>query len=81
MSAGYVLVQTMEWKRDWGLTGRIVLTGFLLLILYLIFMTILLILFPSASIWLFIILAVGMVFVQYFFSDKTGTLVNESTNP
>jgi heat shock protein HtpX len=70
MSAGYVHVQTMEWKRDWGLTGRIVLTGFLLLILYLVFMTILLILFPSASIWLFVILAVGMVFVQYFFSDK-----------
>jgi len=60
----------MKWKRDWGLTGRIVLTGFLLLILYLVFMTILLVLFPSASIWLFIILAVGMVSVQYFFSDK-----------
>jgi heat shock protein HtpX len=60
----------MEWKRDWGLTGRIVLTGFLLLILYLVFMTVLLILFPSASIWLFVILAVGMVSIQYFFSDK-----------
>jgi len=60
----------MEWKRDWGLTGRIVLTGFLLLILYLVFMTILLVLFPTASIWLFVILAVGMGFVQYFFSDK-----------
>jgi heat shock protein HtpX len=60
----------MEWKRDWGLTGRIVLTGFLLLILYLVFMTILLVLFPSASIWLFVILAVGMGLVQYFFSDK-----------
>jgi heat shock protein HtpX len=70
MSAGYVHVPTMEWKRDWGLTGRIVLTGFLLLILYLVFMTILLVLFPSASIWLFVIIAVGMAFVQYFFSDK-----------
>jgi heat shock protein HtpX len=60
----------MEWKRDWGLTGRIVLTGFLLLVLYLVFMTILLVLFPSASIWLFVILAVGMGLVQYFFSDK-----------
>jgi heat shock protein HtpX len=60
----------MEWKRDWGLTGRIVLTGFLLLILYLVFMGILLFLFPSANYWLFVILAVGMALVQYFFSDK-----------
>lgn len=60
----------MEWKRDWGLTGRVILTGFLLLILYLVFMTVLLVLFPSASIWLFVILAVGFGLVQYFFSDK-----------
>jgi heat shock protein HtpX len=60
----------MEWKRDWGLTGRVVLTGFLLLILYLVFMGILLFLFPSANYWLFVILAVGMGLVQYFFSDK-----------
>jgi heat shock protein HtpX len=60
----------MQWKRDWGLTGRVILTGFLLLILYLVFMTILLVLFPSASIWLFVILAVGIGLVQYFFSDK-----------
>ena len=60
----------MEWKRDWGLTGRVILTGFLLLILYLVFMTVLLVLFPDASIWLFVILAVGMGLVQYFFSDK-----------
>ena len=31
----------MEWKRDWGLTGRVWLTRFLLFILYLVFMTIL----------------------------------------
>jgi heat shock protein HtpX len=60
----------MEWKRDWGLTARVIFTGFLLLILYLVFMTILLVLFPSASIWLFVILAVGMGLVQYFFSDR-----------
>jgi heat shock protein HtpX len=60
----------MEWKRDWSLTGRIVLTGFLLLILYIVFMGILLFLFPTASYWLFVILAVGMASVQYFFSDK-----------
>jgi heat shock protein HtpX len=60
----------MEWKRDWGLTARVIFTGFLLLILYLVFMTILLVLFPSASIWLLVILAVGMGLVQYFFSDR-----------
>jgi heat shock protein HtpX len=60
----------MEWKRDWGLTARVWLTGLLLLLLYLVFMTILFVLFPSASIWLFVILAVGMGLVQYFFSDK-----------
>ena len=48
----------MEWKRDWGLTGRIVLTGLLLLILYLVFMTILLAF--GAGLWLIVILAVGM---------------------
>lgn len=83
MSARYVHVTTMEWKRDWGLTARVLFTGFLLLILYLIFMTILLVLFPSASIWLFVILAVGMGLVQYFFSDKmvlwsTGARIIES---
>jgi len=58
----------MEWKRDWGLTGRIVLTGFLLLILYLVFMTILLAF--GAGLWLIVLLAIGMGLVQYFFSDK-----------
>jgi heat shock protein HtpX len=60
----------MEWKRDWRLTARVWLTGLLLLLLYLVFMTILIVVFPSASIWLFVILAVGMGLVQYFFSDK-----------
>jgi heat shock protein HtpX len=60
----------MEWKRDWSLTARVWLTGLLLLLLYLVFMTILLVVFPSVSIWLFILLAVGMGLVQYFFSDK-----------
>jgi len=60
----------MEWKRDWSLTARVWLTGLLLLLLYLVFMTILIVLFPGASIWLFVILAVGMGLVQYFFSDK-----------
>lgn len=60
----------MEWKRDWSLTARVWLTGLLLLLLYLVFMTILLVVFPSVSIWLFVILALGMGLVQYFFSDR-----------
>jgi heat shock protein HtpX len=58
----------MKWKRDWGLTGRVWLTMFLLFILYLVFMTILLAF--VAGLWLIVVLAVGMGFVQYFFSDK-----------
>jgi heat shock protein HtpX len=58
----------MKWKRDWGLTGRVWLTMFLLFILYLVFMTILLAF--GAGLWLIVVLAVGMGFVQYFFSDK-----------
>ena len=63
-------VLIMEWKRDWGLTSRVWLTGLLLLLLYIVFMAILMFIFPSANIWLFVILAVGMGSVQYFFSDK-----------
>jgi heat shock protein HtpX len=58
----------MKWKRDWGLTGRVWLTMFLLFILYLVFMTILLAF--GAGLWLIVLLAVGMGFIQYFFSDK-----------
>ena len=58
----------MQWKRDWGLTGRIILTGFLLLIVYLVFMAILWAFFQS--VWPIVILAVGFGLVQYFFSDK-----------
>ena len=58
----------MKWKRDWGLTGRVWLTMFLLFILYLVFMTILWAFF--ANVWLIVLLAVGMGLVQYFFSDK-----------
>ena len=58
----------MEWKRDWGLTGRVWLTMFLLFILYLVFMTVLLAF--GAGLWLIVLLAVGMAMVQYFFSDK-----------
>ena len=58
----------MEWKRDWGLTARVWLTGLLLLLLYLVFMTILLA--CGVNYIFIIILAVGMGLFQYFFSDK-----------
>jgi heat shock protein HtpX len=61
-------VLLMKWKRDWGLTGRVWLTMFLLFILYLVFMTILLAF--GAGLWLIVVLAIGMGLVQYFFSDK-----------
>jgi heat shock protein HtpX len=58
----------MEWKRDWGLTARMLFTGFLLFLIYLVFMTILWAFF--GNVWLIVILAVGMGLIQYFFSDK-----------
>ncbi|MFA4877367.1 MAG: zinc metalloprotease HtpX [Methanoregula sp.] len=58
----------MEWKRDWGLTARVLFTGFLLFLLYLVFMTILWVFF--GNVWLIVLLAVGMGLFQYFFSDK-----------
>lgn len=58
----------MEWKRDWGLTARVWLTGLLLLLLYLVFMTVLLAF--GVGTWVIILLAVGMGLFQYFFSDK-----------
>jgi heat shock protein HtpX len=58
----------MEWKRDWGLTARVWLTGLLLLLLYIVFMTVLLAL--GVGTWVIILLAIGMGLFQYFFSDK-----------
>jgi heat shock protein HtpX len=61
-------VLIMIWKRDWGLTGRVWLTMFLLFILYLVFMTILLAF--GVGLWFIVVLAVGIGLIQYFFSDK-----------
>jgi len=58
----------MKWQRDFGLTARVWFTMFLLLIVYLIFISVLYALgVPSTFLILF---AGGMAFVQYFFSDK-----------
>ena len=58
----------MEWKRDWGLTGRVWLTMFLLFLVYIVFIAILSML-GVPTMFLFVI-AFGMAFIQYFFSDK-----------
>ena len=56
----------MEWKTDWGLRGRMLLTGFLLFALYIVF---------GVVIWELnyggmLILMVPFLFAQFFFSDK-----------
>lgn len=59
----------MKWKRDYGLTMRMIFTWALLLLVYLIFLTVL-----QAVLGLSLQLLIGIAFVmgfsQYFFSDK-----------
>jgi len=58
-----------KWKRDWSLTGRVFMTWFFILGLYVVFISILNFLFPG-----YFYMIVGfmfiMAFVQYFFSAK-----------
>ncbi len=70
----------MKWTHDFGLTMRMLLTSFLLLIVYLIFLSILSIL--GVPFGFLLLVAAGMAFIQYFFSDKlvlwsTGTRIVE----
>jgi len=57
----------MEWKPDWGLRGRMVLTMFLLFVLYIVFVAIL-----SRYMGLFgVVLVMGLFSLgQFFFSDR-----------
>ena len=57
----------MDWKPDWGLRGRMVLTMFLLFLLYIVFIAVL-----SRFAGLFVMVAFMGVFLfaQFFFSDK-----------
>ena len=78
-------ISAMKWTRDFGLTMRMLLTSFLLLIVYLIFLGVLAALgFPFEFL---LLVAAGMAFLQYFFSDKlvlwsTGTrIVGEDEYP
>jgi heat shock protein HtpX len=58
----------MKWTRDFGLNMRMLLTSFLLLIVYLIFLGVLSALgFPFEFL---LLVAAGMAFLQFFFSDK-----------
>ena len=59
----------MEWKRDWGLRGRMVGTMFLLFALYLVFIGILISIFDVGMLPAIVLLG-GFSLVQYFFSDK-----------
>ena len=68
----------MNWTRDFGLTMRMLLTSFLLLIVYLIFLGILYAL--NVPFGFLLLVAAGMAFLQFFFSDKlvlwsTGTRI------
>jgi len=58
----------MQWKRDYGLTLRMWFTMFLLLIVYLIFLSVLS--YLGVGTGYLILFAGGMAFIQYFFSDK-----------
>jgi heat shock protein HtpX len=58
----------MQWKRDFGLTLRVWFTMVLLLIVYLIFISVLSAL--GVGIGGLILVAGGLAFIQYFFSDK-----------
>ena len=58
----------MIWKRDWGLTGRVWLTMFLLFVLYLVFIAVLWALGIPTS--FLVVIVFVMAFIQYFFSDR-----------
>ena len=59
----------MKWKKDWGLTSRVILTWALLLLVYLIFLSVLNVLIPNmfGTLLAFVIV---FGFIQYFFSSK-----------
>jgi heat shock protein HtpX len=58
----------MQWKADWGLRGRMVLTMGLLVVLYFVFLGVLTLFFES--LFLIVLVMGGFLFVQFFFSDK-----------
>lgn len=63
-----VILVTMKWPRDYGLSMRMWLVSGLLLLVYLAFLTVLRSLGVGLG-WL-VLISVGFAFVQYFFSDR-----------
>jgi len=57
-----------QWQTDWGLRGRMIFTGFLLFVLYIVFLGILTAYMGNMIAALPFI--AGFMFIQYFFSDK-----------
>jgi heat shock protein HtpX len=57
----------MQWKPDWGLRGRMLLTMFLLFLLYIVFVAVLL---QFAGLAAMVAFMGVFLFAQYFFSDK-----------
>jgi len=76
----------MNWSKDRGLQGRMVLTGFLLFALYIVFIGFL-VAFTNAGMITVIIMMGAFSFVQYYFSDKMAlysmgaTVVDENEAP
>ncbi|ELZ30915.1 heat shock protein HtpX [Halogeometricum pallidum JCM 14848] len=56
----------MDWKPDWGLRGRMVLTMFLLFALYIVFVGALV----ATRSWVILPFVAVFLFAQFFFSDK-----------
>ena len=59
----------MEWPTDWGLRGRMALTGFLLFALYVVFVGAMVTFFDAGIVTMMIVLG-GFSLVQYFYSDR-----------
>jgi len=61
-------IEMLRWKSDRGLEARMLLTMFLLAVVYLAFLAVLLAMNTSHT---FVILFIGaFMFIQYYFSDK-----------
>lgn len=58
----------MDWTTDWGLRGRMALTGFLLFAVYLVFAVAIIEILGGGPVFAIVILG-GFSLIQYFFSD------------
>lgn len=58
----------MDWTTDWGLRGRMALTGFLLFAVYLMFAIAVIEILGGGPVFTIFLLS-GFLLTQYFFSD------------